>query len=341
MTDQLQRYSKLLLLLLFLVLVQACGRSAAEELTPEEPIKLNVQLLPFMSFVPLYIAEEEGYFAEQGLEVEFHMVFAPDSFVALRQGDLDVAADFISASMLNLIGQDENIRMVAGKGYVAPTGCTVNGLIARKELVDAGELDNVAQLKGRTIAMDSVTVEGYYMDKLLSSAGLTLADVDMTDLPSPPAEMEAFESAAIDLSASSEPWVTRTNLAGNTVTWRSFQEQIPDFQFAVLLFGPTLLKDNPDVGQRFMTAYVKAMQQYNEGKTERNMELMMAFTELDQELLEQICWPTFREDGSINSQSVIDFQTWAVERELLEEIVPVDEFWEPSFVEYASEMLEE
>ena len=42
----------------------------ANENTSPEPIKLKIGILPFSSYLPLYIAQVEGYFAKQGLDVE-------------------------------------------------------------------------------------------------------------------------------------------------------------------------------------------------------------------------------------------------------------------------------
>lgn len=338
MNKNYQRKYIFLLIAILAVLIQACGGSAATEApAAEEPTKLVVQLLPFMSYSPLFFAEEEGYFAEQNLEIEFQNILGPEVFAGLIQGQLDVAATLVGVPMF--VAAAENVKFVAGKGYESPTGCPVNGLLARKDLVDSGELDSVAQLAGRKIEMDILSVQGYFMDILLASEGLSIDDMEVVELPSPPSLIEAFATGALDLSNISEPWLTRINLAGNTVTWHDYKNEIPDFQFAVLLFGPSLLEDNPDAGRRFITAYLKAVQQYNEGKTERNMELMIEFTGLDEELLEQICWPTFRDDGSINVQSLLDFQDWAFEKDFISSILTAEEFWDPSYVEFANEAL--
>ena len=210
--------------------------------------------------------------------------------------------------------------------------------MARRALVEAGELDNPAQLQGRRIAMDPVTVEGYYVEKLLNSARLTLGDVEIVDIPTP-AELDALEKDAVDLTASSEPWVTRISQAGHGILWMPVREVIPDFQFAFILYGPSLLEENPDAGRRFMVAYLKAVQQYNQGKTGRNLELLAEFAGLDEELLAIACWPPFRDDGQINVQSVLDFQAWAVEKGYLDHPVTVEKFWDPSFVEHANGVL--
>jgi NitT/TauT family transport system substrate-binding protein len=155
------------------------------------------------------------------------------------------------------------------------------------------------------------------------------------DFNSSPVVMEAFKNRAVDVAAESEPWLTRNVNTGNAVIWKDYSEIAPDFQFAFIVFGRTLLKDNPEAGWRFMVAYLKAVQQYNQGKTERNMALMEAFTEEKPEMLKQACWPTFRNDLRINTKSVLDFQDWAIQSNLLESPVKVEQFWDPSYVEYA------
>ena len=210
--------------------------------------------------------------------------------------------------------------------------------MARRALVEAGELDSPGQLRGRRIVTDPTNFEGFYVEKLLNTAGLTLDDIEMVDVPTP-ARAEALEKGTIDLATASEPWVTRILQAEHAVIWMPIQQVMPDLQLAFIAYGPTLLDENPDAGRRFMVAYLKAVQQYNKGKTERNLEILAEHTGLDQELLKEACWPSFRDDGKINVQSVLDFQAWAVEKGLLDSPATEEQFWDPSFVEYANQVL--
>ena len=65
----MNRYKLIILGILLAVFLQGC--SAVQTATVTEPITLKVQLVPYFSYAPLYIAKEEGYFAEQGIDVEF------------------------------------------------------------------------------------------------------------------------------------------------------------------------------------------------------------------------------------------------------------------------------
>jgi NitT/TauT family transport system substrate-binding protein len=325
-------------LVLTMAQMHACAVPGPERGQAEELVQLKVNAGPFISNAPLFIAQEEGYFAEQRLDVEFSRLSTREVIAAVGQGDIDVAAGVITTSGLNSILKGANMAIVAEKGHYDPATCGSNSLVVRSDLVENGELGNHAQIEGMRVAYRQVTVEGYVLDHFLSSVDLTLDDIEQVDIPTP-AELEALQKGSLDVVAATEPWVARMTASGAGVVWVSFQDVMPNFQNGVVYFGPGLLGDDPDVGRRFMVAYLKAVQQYNLGKNERNVEIIAEYTGLEEELLEQVCLPTLRGDGQVNVQSILDFQEWAVQKGFLEVVVPADQFWDPSFVEYANEVL--
>ena len=324
--------------LLIVLLLGACAPPTVEQPTAE-PVTVRVVLLPYLTFAPLFIAEEEGYFAEQGLQIEFvKMRRSSEAVPSLAEGELDVIGGTSSTGLLNAIARGATIRFVADKGYLASTGCAFAGLVARRALVESGELESVTQLRGRRIALNPVSTSGYRVEKLLNTAGLTLDDVETFDI-SNAVKLEALEKGTIDVAIAQEPWLTRILQAGHAVLFMEVRPVTPDFQLGLILYGPTHLDDNPEAGKRFMVAYLKGVQQYNQGKTEGNLEILAEYTELDRQLLDDMCWPSFRDNGHINVRSTLDLQAWALEKGYLDAPVTEDQFWDPSFVEHANEVL--
>jgi ABC-type nitrate/sulfonate/bicarbonate transport system substrate-binding protein len=176
------------------------------------------------------------------------------------------------------------------------------------------------------------------VEKLLNTAGLSLNDIVIVDVPTP-VMPDALKKGTIDVVATVEPWITFALQTGHAVLWMPAQKVIPGFQLSTILFGPTLLEKNPEVGKRFMIACLKAVRQFNKGKTERNLEIIAKHTGLDKELLKRTCWPSLRDDGKINIESVLDFQSWAVKKGFQDKLVSPDQFWDPSFIEYANKVL--
>jgi ABC-type nitrate/sulfonate/bicarbonate transport system substrate-binding protein len=105
------------------------------------------------------------------------------------------------------------------------------------------------------------------------------------------------------------------------------------------VFGKRLLQDEPDVGVRFLAAYLKGVAQYNEGKTDRNVEIMVDGTGLDATLLQQACWVDIYGDGHIDFSSIESFQQWSVDQGQLDNPVTEEQFWDPSVLIAALELL--
>jgi NitT/TauT family transport system substrate-binding protein len=322
------------IVLLFFLILSTNIPTFAEEAIGHEKVKLKVLLLPYLSFAPFFIAEEEGFFAEQGLEIEFvRMSEGTGALPLVIQGDLDVGTGTIGINLLNAITRGGLVKIVADKGHIEPEGCPVNGILVRREIVEsAGDASLSDRLRGKRISLNPISTDGYYVAKGLKMIGLSLDEVQTRDLLIPPMRAKAIESGAIDIVHASEPWITRILKMGNATLLMSAKDIVPHFQYAVIIYGPTLLKDNRSAGRGFMLAYLKAVRQYNQGKTARNLEILAKHTGVELELLKEVCWPAIRNSGQINAESVIDFQNWGRQKGFLDKVVDIDQFWDPSFI---------
>ncbi len=320
--------------LALLLVTQTCACVRNKQGKPERA-RVRMLILPALSSAPLFIAADGGHLAAQGIDAELvRMDQSAKALPALIHRDLDVWGGTLSLGILNAISRGANIRIVADKGYIPAGGCAYSGLIAGRALSASGMPGNLAQLRGRRLAIQKVNFEGYYVEKLLGLAGLKTSEVELVDIPHE-AEVGALETGLVDLAATTEPWLSRALEAGCGILWMPAGKVIPDFQFACLVYGPSLLEENPDLGRRFMIAYLAAVRQYNEGKSERNLEILGRRAGLDRDFLLRACWPAFRADGRIGTQSIMDFQDWGRSKGFLDRPVATEEFWDPRFVEQA------
>ncbi len=325
------------LLVVGTLLLPACGREEAPTPVGTKARKrVTVSVLPFLSFGPLFIAQEEGYFAEQGLEVEFVDLRRTQFGVpALITGRLDVLAAGMTAGVLNSVARGADVRMVAERSHVGYPGheCTWFGALARPEVVTGGSLRPGP--RGLRVATPRDVVHGMMLDLLLADAGLRQEDVTVRFVQYP-ALPEAVDSGAIDLAIVGEPWLTRVVETGSARLWMAGEDIVPGAQIGAISYGPRLLNADRDLGRRFMVANLKGVRQYNQGKTERNLQILARRTGLEAELLQRLCWPTMRNDGMLNVENVMEFQRWADAQDLLERRLEAQEFWEPAFVEEAA-----
>ena len=326
-------FAALIISVLLLVVLPGC---TAEE---AEPVHLKVVDLPYIPFMTFYIAQEEGYFAEQGLEVEFvKFTSVTQALPLLVQGGLDVAAGSINAGIFNAIAQDMNIRIVAGRDYIDPDQGNM-ALVVRKDLYAGGELDTVAEIKGRQVAIScTACIQDFALTNILENADLTLKDVTVARM-TPQDIIAAFTNKVLGVATVGALQLGQIKTLGCAEILEPFNDVIPEFQVAYMMFGPTLLEDNPDTGKKFMVAYLKGVRQYAQGKTERNLEIALKYTGMDRETLLNSPWPPMYTDGGIDTQDVLDFQDWAYDSGLVDKKVPIAQLVDTSLVDYANDVL--
>jgi NitT/TauT family transport system substrate-binding protein len=304
------------------------------------PLKrLSVGALPYLSYGPLFIAQDEGFFTEQGLEVEFgKAVRSAEMLPTLAAGRLDALAGTISTSLVNAIERQATIKLVASKGHVNESGCAAHGLIARSDLIDSGKLKAIADLKGLRVAIPRGSWSRYYVELLLRRVGLGLDDIQILDVPDSVVP-GAMDAGTLDVASASEPWLTMMEQQRIGKLWISAQKILPGFHHGMIAYGPNLLVRDQDAGRRFMIAFLKGVRRFNEGKTPRNVEILAKHTNLDPKLIRNSCWSVYDPDGNVNVDSLLEFQKWAHANRLVDRELPADALWDPSFARYAAGLL--
>lgn len=259
-----------------------------------------------------------------------------EAIPALVQGQLDVYGGFINAGLINVIEEQSAVRIVADKGYLATEGCAADVLMVASGKQIERALADPKTRSALRFSANIASVEGYFLSKTLSPYGLGLRDIHIEYIANAAVEMEALRNGRIDVAVVSEPWVTRIEQTGAGRTWQRISARIPGFQSGVIAFGSTLLVKNRDAGRRFIAAYLKGVRQFSLGKTERNLTAIARHTGMDSAILKTLCWPTFKQDGRINSESLVDFLRWSKDQGLIDSIPKVTDYWDGSFVESAT-----
>ena len=276
------------------------------------PTKLKVVVAPYISYSPVFIAQEKGYFAAQNLEVEtVRFTQSSQALPALLNGDVDVIMGIIYPSHFNAMSRGIPFRMVAGLGRLTQDDCSYPFMV-RKDLLDEGL--EIPDLKGKKYALNSPSSSAaYIMDRLLRQAGLSTEDVVQVHLMTP-ARLDGFATGAIDISLIAEPFATRFMEGGHAVVWKHSSAATPDGQNSVVSFGPSIVKENREAGVRFLAGFLQGVRQFNQGKTAENLTIISGHTGLDEETLRKVCWSRINFSGEINIDSVLDQQSWALER---------------------------
>ena len=179
---------------------------------------------------------------------------------------------------------------------------------------------------------------GYWIDELLRPLDLTIDDLELLDLP-PMVAVPAIIDGAIDVTIESEPYLSELLDSDEVAMWADVSQILPNVAVSTVMYGPSLLDERPEVGERFAIALLKAVRQYEEGKTPRNIEILERGTGLSKERVTEACWSAIPHDGRIDTESVRGYQEWNVSRGLLSRVLADDELFDHRFIDHANTFL--
>lgn len=308
---------------------------ACDDADMEAPrAKVRVALmLPYLTYAPLVLAQEAGDFEAQGLDVEFvSMRSSAGAVPLLISGDLDVLPAYIGPGFFNASARGEAVRLVADAGRFPTSGCTLLALAVREDVLREGRLDS----SRRNLSLSAPTgmTSELFAERALEQARYPLDRVRTVVVPNQ-SELTALEQGALDLAVLGSPWLPLPSTSQGVRIWTRERDVLPGFQSAILAYGPRLIEREPEVGRRFMVAYLEGVRRYNRGKTRTNLAVLSRATGLEPDLLERTCWPPIREDGLIDLESVMQYQVWAMRKGYLDHVLPEGRWWDPRFLGHA------
>jgi ABC-type nitrate/sulfonate/bicarbonate transport system substrate-binding protein len=326
----------------------APAAGAAYQPTPlSPPVSLKAGLIGSTSDAGIYIAIEQGYFEQEGLRVEPEIVASTSVMVgSLAAGQLDVLGPPSAASIFNAAARQVPMRMVADKGSTPSTEWDFVALMVRKELVDSGQVRDYRDLKGLTTTMagqgNAPEIE---LVKALERGGLTLADVNLT-IMSFPDMIAAFANRAVDAGIVIEPFVSSIEAQGTAVRWRGVSEFYGNHQVAAVVYGPGLVEERPEVGRRFMVAYLRGLRAYNDafGPKRQGREAVIQALATHTPIKDPAAYERMRPaglnpDGTLAVQSIRDDLAYYERTGTVTQPVDAAQVIDTSFQEYALRLL--
>lgn len=245
----------------FAALLMLAGSCLGTAASAEEIVKVGVNGV--VSDAAFFIAQKKGYFAKQGITVEFvHFDSGPQMVAPLGTGQIDVAAGASSAGLFNAVARGIGLKVVADKGS-APIGYSYVPIIVRKDLIDEGKVKTFADLKGLKVAeAGKGGTPGPILNEALKKGGLKYDDVQHVYNLGYPQQVVALSNKAIDAAVTAEPLATLAIKKGYAVRL-SGPDLYPNQQIAVLLYGDHFIKSRNETATKFMVAYLEGVRFYN------------------------------------------------------------------------------
>ena len=254
-------------------LLAACSPSTPPTEGPEAEASATGELTPLriivapIQFEPAYLAEEEGFFEEAGLDVEI-VTGADGAANAARVlgGDAELTISSWTA-MVSSTASGAPMQVVMGNGVIAADQVT-SGILVRAD----SDIQTVADLEGRTVAVQSPGT-GTDIPLLVAAEdeGIDPNSISLANIPY--AGMQtALEEGQVDAAFPSSQFFFQMVDAGYRVISTPSSEYMAGQPATLWAAQSDWLEANPETAAAFVTAMTRAIEFYNQN-TERAREV--------------------------------------------------------------------
>ncbi len=313
--------------------------ASVQPLSP--PVHLKVGVNQTLSESGLYIGLEKGYFRDEGLEVELTTLPSIQDMVpVLATGALDIGSGGLVPAVFNAINRGAGLRVVTIATFYAAGYDPA--LVARKDLVDGGQLKNYSDLKGKSYATTTANVSVFNMayERALELGGVSREDAKNVNL-SFPDMVTALANKGIDLAFLPEPFATAAVDKAAGVRWRQVGEILPDQPASMWVYSQKLVESQPEAGRRYMAALLRGARDYeeafkkNKGRPEAVAALAKYTSIKDPALYDKIAPVKLALSGEVPLDKLKSTLEWFKERGALERVPDVNTVAESQFSAYA------
>ena len=289
-------------------LVAGCGSQQAEK---KELQGIAIGLMPDIDSVPIIIAEEKGYFAEEGLKVDIQKFkSAMDRDAALQSGNLDGAiSDMLAVAFAKAGGFDVKVTSYTDGTYK---------LIAGKGDGDVKPQD----LAGKDVAVSKNTIIEYVTDRIMASQNMPEDSINKVVIPQIPTRLEMLQSGKLAAATLPEPMGSIAIANGCRFVTDSEEMGVNP---GVMMFTAKAASDKKAELQAFYRAYNKAVNYLNEHPQDEYMDLVIEKSGFPDAAKAALKLPQYREAGLPAEKDVSECINWMVQKELIKQSYTYDE----------------
>ncbi|HLD06911.1 MAG TPA: ABC transporter substrate-binding protein [Candidatus Nanoarchaeia archaeon] len=267
----------------------------------EEQKVVRIGYLPITASLPLFVAQENGYFLEEGLNVE--LVKAETSNIimeSLVSGKLDLTSSVAYSTLFPIESTDPgNFIIFSG---VSETGDTfANFLLVKRD----SDIRSILDLKGKRIVTRSGAAMKTYTSLVLEKFGLTLSDVVLQQV-SPSLLISTFNSPEVDAIYDVEPAMTIILESGNGKILEEnprVKYVLNPFPVAGSVFSAKFVENNPSTAEKIAKITDKAIDYINQNPEEAK-QILTKYTPLTSDIASKTRLYKFDKLAEIDKESV-------------------------------------
>jgi NitT/TauT family transport system substrate-binding protein len=285
----------------------ACAAPATPTLPP--PVLMRIGVLPITDVVPFYIAEQQGYFLKQGLNIELVPASSAaerDQMMLTEQIDGQVS-DLIATVLFNAKSPKLKVVRIA----MSPAPKSPNfWIVTPKE----SAIKSAQDLKGKEIAISQNSVIEYITQRMLEREGLAPADIKTTSVPAIPTRLQLVQQNQVAAATLPDPFASLAILGGARIIVDD--TKYPEYSMSVITFRTDILTKRAGDVKKFLAAYDQAISDIR-AKPDQFRNVLIEKGRVPDQLKDKYQFPVFPNPNVPTQAQWDDVVKWALDRKLI------------------------
>ncbi|CAA2109660.1 ABC transporter substrate-binding protein [Variovorax paradoxus] len=242
--------------------VLATASVAPQHAAAAEPLLLRVGALRLASAGPLFVAQHERYFEDEGLSVQIRYFDAAQPIaLAVTAGDVDLGVTAMTAGFFNIAGKG-TLKVIAGQAAIVK-GRPGDVLMASNNAYERG-MRRAADLPGRSIAITQTGSSFHYELGLFADAErFDIQRITLRPLQSMSNMVAALKTGQVD-GAIVSPQAAAELTANHEAKAIAQVADAGNYRFGALFASARVLQEQRASVARFVKAYRRGAALYND-----------------------------------------------------------------------------
>lgn len=267
--------------------------------------KLTIGVMASMDYLPLAVAQQRDYFADNNLEVIIQKFYsANDRDAALQSNNLDgTIIDYTGAA----------IQAAGGIPLQFTSQCdgTFELIVAKDS-----KINSIDDLKEKKIAISRNTVIDFCTDLTMSLAGLTTSDAEMIEINKIPLRLEMLNNNKIDATMLPDPFATIAKSEGNRglISMNALNTKVTG-----IVFHKRVIDEKREALKKLYIAYNQAIKDLQTEPITNFEDLLIKEIGFPPALVASVSFPEYSEAQLPNEEDLVAVELWLKDKDIISE----------------------
>jgi len=308
----------LALVLIMSISMAGCTSKTSEETNSKSVKNLTIGVMPDLDSLPFIIAQHNGYFKEEGVQVKIeHFKSAADRDTALQTGKIHGAvSDMLSVVFFNDSKFDVKITSKTDGSFKLIAGA------------DSG-ISKMQQVAGKSIGISKNTIIEYLTDRIMESSNIDVNLPKKVAIPKIPTRLEMLDNGKLDMATLPEPLASTAIASGGKVLSSSDKLNINP---GVMLFTADAMKSKSEEIKAFYRAYNKAIKFLNTEKPESYIDFVIKEAGFPESVKSTLTLPNYSKASMPTEKELQEVLIWLKTKKLTTNNYKLNDLSNSSFI---------